>query len=364
MSFFKQLFNTKETKLRDHKDFWNWFTANEKKFYSVVKSGKNTENEFFDKLSPKLEELKPGIYYVVGISKEGVVDLVLTPDGVLKNILFIEELVNAAPALHNWKFTALKSAIAIENLSIKMADFTFNNENLSFYPIEHSNQPDEVDIVIVYHDYKEEYQTIIVNGSFVFLDNYLGELKSVTTIDNAVVIGKDEATKELIPIAKLQSYLIWREKEFIEKYEGLRYNTENDSFSSLEAELDNGNFLIATINATLLEWDSKASHPWILQVMVNYDGNSNNGMPDTTTYELMNQMEDEIMDQLKDFEGYLNIGRQTADNSREIYFACQEFRNPSKVLDQIIKKYDGQLAINYDLYKDKYWQSFERFRMN
>ncbi|MCW2119729.1 DUF695 domain-containing protein [Flavobacterium sp. 7A] len=364
MSFFKNIFNKKEISIITVNDFWNWFTANEKTFYAIVKNGQHTETDFFDKLSPKLEQLKAGIYYVAGISKENIVELVFTPDGVIKNILFIEELIKVAPKLKNWKFTALKSEIAIENLSIRMADFTFSSKNLSFYPIEHQNQPDEVDIVIVYDDYNEEEQSIIVNGSFVFLDNYLGELNSVTTIDNAAVVGKAQAEKELIPIEKLKSYLVWREKEFIEKYNGLRYNTENDSYSSLEAELSNGNYLIATINATLLEWDSKASHPWILNVRINYDGNSNNGMPDTPTYELLNIMEDEIMEELKDFEGYLNIGRQTADNNREIYFACQDFRKPSKVLDEIIKKYDTKLAISYDLYKDKYWQSFERFRSN
>ena len=34
----------------------------------------------------------------------------------------------------------------------------------------------------------------------IFLDNYIGELNSVTTIDNIVVIGTNDAKKELIPI--------------------------------------------------------------------------------------------------------------------------------------------------------------------
>lgn len=362
MSFLKNIFNKKEEPILTVNDFWNWFVANEKAFYNVLKKGQNIEVDFFNKLSPKLEQLKDGIYFLAGMSMDNVAELVFTPDGVIKNIAFIEELVQAAPILDNWQFVALKSEIAIENLGITMANCTFNSENISFYPIEHQNQPDEVDIVIVHHQYNEEDHSVLVNGSFVFLDNYLGELNSVTTIDNAIVIGKDQAEKELIPIEKLKSYLIWREKEFIEKYIGLRYNTENDSYSSMEAELENGNYLIATINSTLLEWDSKASHPWILKVIIEYDGKNNNGMPDDQTYELMNTIEDQIMAELKDFEGYLNIGRQTADNSREIYFACQDFRKPSKVLDEITKMYAEKLNVSFDIYKDKYWQSFERFR--
>jgi hypothetical protein len=87
-------------------------------------------------------------------------------------------------------------------------------------------------------------------------------------------------------------------------------------------------------------------------------------MPDNKTYELLNEFEEQIMEELKDFEGYLNIGRQTADNSREIYFACKDFRQPSKVLHNLTKKYSSKLNIEYNIYKDKYWQSFERFRTN
>jgi hypothetical protein len=67
------------------------------------------------------------------------------------------------------------------------------------------------------------------------------------------------------------------------------------------------------------------------------------------------------MAELKDFEGYLNIGRQTAKNVREIYVACRDFRKPSKVLFEVQKKHARQLKVSYDIYKDKYWQSFNRF---
>lgn len=84
-------------------------------------------------------------------------------------------------------------------------------------------------------------------------------------------------------------------------------------------------------------------------------------MPENDTYELMNNFEDNLMLELKDSEGYLNVGRQTADNSREIYFACKDFRLPSKVLTKFQTDYSEKLNVDYDIYKDKYWQSFNRF---
>lgn len=364
MGLLDKLFRKKEDKIKTHENFWNWFLENEQAFYKAVKTGRNIEADFFNILSPKLEELKNGYFYLTGMFDDNTAELVFTPDGNIKNIIFIEELVSSAPSIPNWKFTALKPALDIENVNIRMQDYTFESGNLSFYAIEDINYPDEVDIVVAHTDYKEEDRTTIINGTYIFLDNYLGELNSVTTIDNLTVIPKDQAEKELIPIEKLKDYLIWREKEFLEKYDGIRYNTDNDSYSSLEATLKNGLQLVAIINTTLLDWDSKASHPWILKVEIQYDVSKNNGMPDNNTYEQLNNFEDGLMLELKDFDGYLNIGRQTADSERIIYFACKDFRKPSKLLYNLAMKHLGKLNLKYDIYKDKYWQSFERFRPN
>jgi hypothetical protein len=244
-----------------------------------------------------------------------------------------------------------------------MSGYRFDKDSLFFYSNDQPSYPDEIDLTVVHRDYQEADEDSITNGVYIFLDNYLGELNSVSSIDNLSVIGPQAAEQELVPIHKLKDFLIWREKEFLEKYEGRRYQTENDNYSSFKAELENGRMLLAIVNTTLLDWDAKASHPWIMTIEIMYDGDDNHGMPDQETYELMNELEDELLAELRDADGYLSIGRQTADNCREIYFACQEFRKPSKVAFRLIGQYAGRLDIRYDFYKDKYWKSFERFRI-
>ena len=118
---------------------------------------------------------------------------------------------------------------------------------------------------------------------------------------------------------------------------------------------------MAIINTTLLDWDGKASHPWIVTLKINYDGTATNGMPDQETYDLMDKFEEELMNNLPDDIGFLNIGRETADSLREIYLACKEFRKISMTIDQLIEQYKEKLQIDYSIYKDKYWKSFERF---
>ena len=149
MSFLKKIFGKKEAPIQSYHDFWNWFQQNEKAFFAVVKDRKEIEQGFFDKLSPKLAALKEGYFYATGMYDDNTVELVLTAEGNTKNIVFVEELVDAAPAIAGWKFTALKPTLNIENVNIKMAGHEFSQHNLSFYANELESYPDEIDITIV-----------------------------------------------------------------------------------------------------------------------------------------------------------------------------------------------------------------------
>jgi hypothetical protein len=364
MSFLKKLFGKKEDPIHSYADFWTWFQQHEKAFHAVVKSRNNVEAEFFAKMAPKLEQLGDGYFYLTGMLDDETVELILTAEGNVRNIVFVEELVLAAPKLADWKFTALKPASNIDSMEIKMADYVFSKDSIHFYSNEQAGYPDQIDITLVHKDYSEENKNVITNGCFIFLDNYIGELHSVTLIDRMNVVNPADATKELIPIEKLNDFLNWREKEFLEKYEGTLYNTDEGSFSVLEAELPNGHPLILVINKALIDWDAKASHPWMANFIIKYDGENNNGMPDKITYEKLNAIEDELLEVLKDYEGHLNIGRQTGDNKREIYFACKDFRKSAKEFDAAAKKYKDKLEIDFDIYKDKYWITHNRFQTN
>ena len=364
MSFLKNIFGKKETPIKSDSDFWNWFKDNEKKFFSVVKAHTNIEKDFFDKLSPKLAELKEGYFYLTGMYNDNTVELILTADGNPKNMVFVEELVAAAPNINGWKFTAFKSATDIEDIGINMNGYRFDKSNLFFYANEKPHYPDEIDICVIHTDRNEENKQEIGNGIYIFLDNYLGEIDFLNNIDNLQFISKNEAERELVPIAKLKDFLTWRQKEFIEKYDGIRYDTADDEHSIMEAELESGNNLIAVINTQLLKWDRKASHPWIAVITFQYDGIDNNGMPHEDDYQNLNEIEEKILEQLLDKDGYLYVGRQTANNEREIYFACKDFRKPSKVFHQTQKDNANKYEVSYGIYKDKYWQSFERFRVS
>ncbi|WMJ75159.1 DUF695 domain-containing protein [Cytophagaceae bacterium ABcell3] len=360
MSFVQKL--PTKGKATSYADFWNWFQENEKPFHQAIKEGEHIEAKFFNKLHPKLAELNEGFYFLAGMMDDHTAELIVTPEGIIKNIVFTEELIKAAPPIEGWKFTALKPSLDISNVCIMMEGIEFSKDNLFFYPTVNTSYPDEININIVHRDYSENNKEVINHGVLIFLDNYLGELNFVETIDNLSVSEDMNIKEELIPIEKLKAFLNWRQKEFTEKYHGIRLDTSNDAHAILEASLENGDPLLAAINTDLLQWDCKASHPWIVIVELQFNGDTNTGMPNTEDYQKLNEIEEDI--KLKDAEGYLYIGRQTTRNSREIYFACKDFRKPSKILYMAQQKYSGLFGFDYHIYKDKYWKTFKRFLPN
>lgn len=371
MKFLKKLLGNADEKnesiqttdLMSTHEFWDWFRVHEKTFFEAVKTHTNIEEDFFDQMSPMLSQYKENIYFLSGMCEENIAELILTPDGNIKNIVFVEELIASAPQLPNWRFTALKPVHDMGDGFLEMAGYKFGTQNLSYYAIHDEAYPDEVDIVIVYDDFVAEDERTIGSAIYLYLDNFLGELKSITTIDNLTVVSRENAKKDPVPLTNLPAYLEARELSFIEKYEGMRYNTEEDEHSVLEATLQNGCPLIALVNTSLLKWDSKASHPWVLEVVINYQSDNDSGMPNKATNAVMETFENELLEKLKDHEGYLNIGRETADNERVIYFACKDYKKSSKVVYRSILNYANDLNIDYFIFKDKYWKTFQKFQV-
>jgi Family of unknown function (DUF695) len=363
MSIFKKIFGSKADTSLSYKEFWDWFSKNEKKFHNIVTSNGDILGGFLDKIEPKLEHIKKDCFlYLTGLIDDDTVELVLTADGIIHNMVFIEELIDAAPAIDGWLFTAHKPACDIPDFSIEMEELSFSCNNISFYPNDKPEYPDEIDITIVYDHYRLDLDDKIHQGIYIFLDNYIGEWKSVTMLDYVKIIGKDQADKDLISITKLNDYLLWREKEFIEKYESITPDDKAGDFTIFQAETENGHLILSNINTGLLDWDAKPSHPWIVEINLIYTPENEGGMPDKETYQFLDEWEEELQHYLNVGNGHLNIGRQTGLGSRRVYLACRDFRQSSKVLADLKSKDSPPNEIEFEIFKDKYWQYFEHFR--
>jgi hypothetical protein len=76
----------------------------------------------------------------------------------------------------------------------------------------------------------------------------------------------------------------------------------------------------------------------------------------------MCRLEEELTRLLTDSAGYLILGRETYKGKTTLYMACKEYRVASRKTHDLLQTYKGQLACTYDIYKDKYWRTMEKFR--
>lgn len=363
MSFLKKLFAppSRDIVITDYASFWQWFSLNQEEFYSILRSRDNVESTLLSTLIPALHKVNPGFYCVCGIERDHYAELVISAEGNVKNFVFVEDFVSYAPEIPGWRITALKPPIGLDAVSTTMKGIDYNQHKIAFYPKPNLAYPDEISLVFVHTDYNKENAEQVENGTFIFLENAIGEMNLATMIDEIEISGEQEEADELIPLNKLLPYLKWRETEFVEKYRGGRYYTESDRYATFSGQDSKGRSSIGLMNTNLLQWDAKGSHPWMMTITINYSRNQTNGMPDRRTFQKMDQFERELCSLLLDSNGYLNVGRQTYNGIRTIYFACVEFRYASRIARLMIAEYKNEIEADYDICRDKYWITLERF---
>jgi hypothetical protein len=360
LSFENLLINIKA--ISSGEEFWKWFAKHSDSFYKSLTNEKNISKNVVEKISKKIKEIRPNLFLLVGKAENNTAELVITPDGEIKNIVFIEELVNSAPEIKNWKFTALKPAQPEENFGINIGEIDFNAENIFFYANDYPAYPDEISLSIIHKDYKAEDHDVFLNGCILYIENGLGELNSLEKIDEMQVISEGDAEKELIPISKLSEYLNYRQAEFIEKYDNIFHNSEEDEYYSVQGTIgEEEKPLIALINASMFDWESKASHPWILTLQFAYPPLLN-GVPNQESYAQMKAIENIVSDSLLVKDGYIMLGSEMADGIRKIFIACKEYRESSKIVDKILSENQLDFAVDYYFFKDKYWRLIDKYK--
>lgn len=177
----------KNNEKESFQNFWYWFLKHEKEFFETLQNNINIDFNFFNKITPKLNEIHSGIYVQTRLLDKQTIELILTPFSIIRNIYIIEELIHNAPQIKGWKFTALKPPF--ENAHINYGNLEFISNKLKFYPNEHENYPDMIDLTIVYDDFEEDKITYIMRGLYMFLNSFLGELNCLTLIDDVRVVG-------------------------------------------------------------------------------------------------------------------------------------------------------------------------------
>lgn len=343
--------------------FWEWFEQNAARFREILRNNDNIEQQIFVPLAENLRILNAELFFLLGYKDGQAAELILTADGNIKNMFLVDELLARAPQLEDWCFVGHKQAMDLDNLKISIGEYHFNKDTIYFKPVVHEAYPDLIDLDVIYTAFNEEEVTTINQGIFIFLDNYLGELNFVKNIDNIRILPMPEEQEDLVPVYKLKDYLIWREKEFVEKYNETTPQHGEEQYTVLSASLPEDKLLMAVINTEVLQWDAKASHPWVGIVSLPFDSTVNKGFPDEAAAQLLDDIEQELTDNLTLEKGIIHIGRQTVDGNRDVYFAAKGFDWLARVFYHLQQQYAESYDITTEIYKDKYWRTFDKYRV-
>lgn len=350
----------KHTEINSVSSFWQWFVEHESDFFNKIKRETGTGKEVIGQIIENVQKYHEGVFGLIGFDEDGKLELVLTADGVLKNIVFVEDLVSAAPVLNNWRFTSLKPQQNSFDYSIDWNGFEFNKSKLKFYANIDDNYPDEISILLTHPDYSDEdVYSQIINGSLIYLDNCLGEINMACRIDYIDLVKEtDIDAKNLIPIEKLDSYLNWREQEYLQKYEQKSTVFPEESYVVMEGELD-GTPIFAVINNSWANWQFKPMFTWLIKISIDFEGNET-GLPDTDQLSEIQKLEDEVIARLNP-KNICVVGRVTNNHQSSVFIYSNEYRECSRIVYEILKEQVTDMDLDYQISKDKYWRAVEQY---
>jgi len=350
----------KKASLYEASNFWEWFKNNEKRFNQLGKTDSEATHKALDEIIAELNKFNPWLKAVCGQFDEDTTELIITSDGDIALFSKVQELINAAPSLKGWRFTAHKPPVGLANMGIRMYNKDFNESTLHFYPIVEADYPDEVSLVMTHKEYNAEEEEDFQTAMSIYVQNGLGETNAATQIDELSFAAEPEDGSELIPITKLAGYLTWRHKEFVEKYHASAIEFPEETFNVIEGEDDEDNVMIALVNLNYENWPYKPVFGWLLSVSMEYAPNEN-GLPDAETLNTLQEEETVIIGLLTRSSDTIYTATKTFNGVRTLYFYTKEYEQPSQLMHQHLDDYEGPTNTSFFIEKDKYWRCLEEF---
>ncbi|RYM32325.1 hypothetical protein ERX46_13660 [Brumimicrobium glaciale] len=203
MSF--SLFN-KQSK---EEKFWNWFSKSQQTFYHEIEN-LDVREEIFNDLSNELSKVHQNLVFEFSpIHENGIREFTISAEGVKELFPFVENLVDKAPEIMNWKFNAFRQRIPGDDLQIKFGDFNIGYSDIYFRY--QDGKYGEIGIELNIRGFDESAQT--QNAIYILLDGLMGEYDITMGLDWIEWVKLDESNIEnLNPITSLRGLIDEKKK--------------------------------------------------------------------------------------------------------------------------------------------------------
>ncbi len=169
------------------KEFWDWFAANEEKYYL----NDETKGPLLKEMYDKLQEYHTGLTYQFSLNEENKKkEFVISADGIRENFPAVTNLVEVAPKLERWEIIAFRPRITDE-FTLQLGNKTFGFEDVYFLL---AQEPSSISLQLHIRGYEDS--ELYKQAAFIILDNMLGEYDMETRIGTIEFMALDEGKKE------------------------------------------------------------------------------------------------------------------------------------------------------------------------
>jgi hypothetical protein len=196
------------------KIFWNWFKEHNNSYLSVDEVDEDVKDQMLNDLQDHLHEYCEHLYFEVGGMAGEEQELIITAEGDTDFFEQVEALINSAPAIDNWTFTAFiqpRDDLKItnfEDVELKLAD-------MWFMPLESASLPKSIGIKVCTPNYDIVSRSKWFKSAvYKVLDAVLGEKSFALDIDH-IDFGKlpdNPEEQKMIELAELPAYVRWKKQ--------------------------------------------------------------------------------------------------------------------------------------------------------
>ena len=189
--------------------FWQWFEDHNEQLIAMGDLEEKQRHELENALQYQLTKYCAGLAYEMGEPTANGRTLIFTAEGDTDLFRYVVELVDSAPDLDWWKFTAFKQPLGTE-LKVRFDRYLFDTRKMYFQQLECEEEPDMLGLRIAVEGSKPDDEDFQV-GVYVTLEALMGEFDCATLIGymETVPVPAEPFKAGFQPLDDLPKFVDW-----------------------------------------------------------------------------------------------------------------------------------------------------------
>ncbi len=189
--------------------FWQWFEDHNEQLIAMGDLEEKQRHELENALQYQLTKYCAGLAYEMGEPTANGRTLIFTAEGDTDLFRYVVELVDSAPDLDWWQFTAFKQPLGTE-LKVRFDRYLFDTRKMYFQQLECEEEPDMLGLRIAVEGNKPDDEDFQV-GVYVTLEALMGEFDCATLIGymETVPVPEEPFKSGFQPLDDLPKFVEW-----------------------------------------------------------------------------------------------------------------------------------------------------------